>query len=402
MPLIHRTTFLSQALRPFFLFGGAYAALVLGIWVSALFGVRLPESTWPPVWLHAHEMIFGFAIAIVSGFLLTAVPGWTGTSKIEGVPLLCVFGIWALGRFAMLANAFLPLPLVAFLDLLFLPTLFALTGPAIFRAGNRRNFGFPILLLLLWTGNLITHLQFLGFSLGAPRLGFLLSIDCILLMVAIIGGRVVPAFTRNSFRKAGIPYEVKNMPRTAQAAVAAMLITFLLDLFLVTPLGTFDATLEKVVGVLALLTMVLLLVRSHGWQAHHALGDPIVLILHIGQAWLAVGFLAMGVSYLTHAIPTTIGMHAFASGAIGTMTLAFMTRAALGHTGHEIKASPMMTVSYALVVGGALIRVLGPALAPELQHTWVIAGGACWSAGFGLYTIVFWPILTQPLSQNAA
>ncbi len=400
MSYLKLSVFLSQALRPFFLFGGAYAAVVLGIWVCVLGGIRMPVSAWPPAWLHAHEMIFGFAMAIVTGFLLTAVPGWTQTNRVHGTPLLLLVLLWGLGRIAMLSNGFLPLPLVALVDLPYLPVLLYVIGPAIFKAGNRRNFGFPILLLLLWIGNLLSHLLFLGVPIGSPRLGFVIAVDCILILVAVVGGRVVPVFTRNSFRMAGLPYEVRIMPKTAQAAVAAMLLTFFLELILITPLGSFNSTLEIVVGTSALLTTILLLVRAHGWQAQHTFNNPIVLILHVGQGWLIIGFLAMAVACLTHAIPSTIALHAFTAGAIGTMTLAFMTRAALGHTGHPIKATPLMTTSYLLVVGGGLIRVFGPALLPQFYKFWMLLGGLHWSAGFALYTILFWPILTQPSIED--
>jgi uncharacterized protein involved in response to NO len=341
-------------------------------------------------------MIFGFTMAIVTGFLLTAVPGWTQTNRVHGTPLLLLVVLWGLGRIAMLSNGFLPLPLVALVDLPYLPVLLYVIGPAIFKAGNRRNFGFPILLLLLWIGNLLSHLLFLGVPIGSPRLGFVIAVDCILILVAVVGGRVVPVFTRNSFRMAGLPYEVKIMPKTAQAAVAAMLLTFFLELILITPLGSFNSTLEIVVGTSALLTTILLLVRAHGWQVQHALDNPIVLILHVGQAWLIIGFLAMAVAYLTHAIPSTIALHAFTAGAIGTMTLAFMTRAALGHTGHAIKTTRLMNTAYLLVIGGGLIRVFGPTLLPQFYSFWMILAGLHWSAGFALYTILFFPILTQP------
>lgn len=362
----------------------------------------MPASAWPPAWLHAHEMIFGFAIAVVSGFLLTAVPGWTQSYRVHGTPLLLLVILWGLGRIAMLSNAFLPLPLVALIDLLYLPVFFYVTGYPILKAGNQRNFGFPVLIFLLWIGNLISHLLFLGFPIGSPRLGFVLAVDCILILIAVVGGRVVPAFTRNSFRMAGLPYEVKNMPKTAQAAVAAMLLTFFLELILITPLGGLNKTLEMIVGASALLTAILLVARAHGWQVQHVLGNPIVLILHIGQGWLVIGFLAMALSYLTHAIPASIALHAFTAGAIGTMTLAFMTRAALGHTGHTIKATRLMNTAYLLVIGGGLIRVFGPTLLPQFYSFWMILAGLHWSAGFALYTILFWPILTQPSIEDPA
>ncbi len=390
MPLL-----MSHGFRPFFLLAGFYAALSMALWIGALQGYWHLATPWPAIHWHAHEMLFGFIAAVIAGFLLTAVPQWTDTSRVQGTPLAILLLSWLLGRAAAWASPWLPSEVVAVCDLLFLPLLLFLVAIPIYTARRTRNYGIPVLLLLLFLGNVLVHFEFIGRTLATARQGLHLGVAAVVLLVAIIGGRVVPAFTRNTLRRRGDPSVVTTNPKIAALALVAMTCTFGLEL-LPALLQLQPAGLGRVVGVASMLTAGLLLARSWNWHISRTLDEPILCILHFGQAWLVIGFALKGIGLLTGTVLPSAALHTFTAGAIGTMSLAFMTRAALGHAGRPLVASPPIVLAYALVILGAVARVFPPIFWPSSYTFSIATGGLCWIVAYGIYTAVFWPILTRP------
>ncbi len=365
------------------------------LWVGAIFaGWRVP-TTWALITWHAHEMIFGFVAAVIAGFLLTAVPQWTDTARVHGPRLAVLLGFWLLGRLAIWTSPWLPAPVVAVCDLLFIPLLATLVAIPIYKAGRARNFGIPILLLLVFMGNILVHLDVLGHTQATGRTGLHLAVAAVALLTAIIGGRVIPPFTRNSLRRSGDPAVVSTNLRVAQLTIAAMVLTYALEFL--GPLLPLSAThLAQSVTVGSLLVACLLVARAWNWRFTHTLDQPILWILHVGQAWLLVAFVCKALGGLGVPVPPSAALHAFTAGAIGTMSLAFMTRAALGHSGRPLEASPMIALAYVLVISGAGVRVFIPILSPARYSLSIALGGLLWLSAYAIYTVVFWPILTRP------
>jgi uncharacterized protein involved in response to NO len=385
---------LSYGFRPFFLLGGLYAALGIAAWVASLSGALPLPASWPSLFWHGYEMLFGFAVAVISGFLLTAVPAWTGSERVQGARLGLLVATWLLGRIALWLAGLLPAAAVAAFDLIHLPLLIWFIAQPVYRRRKAHNYPFPILLALLFAANLLVHGEILGLWRGTARFGLVMGTYAVTLMVTIIGARVVPAFTRNALRQSGSNAEVRSSDLFKNAAMAAMLVTMALELLLLTPWSTQPLFFAS--GVASLSTALLLILRASGWRIERTLDQPIVWVLHAGQAWLVVAFAIGGLSRFTSAVPGNTAFHALSAGAIGTMTLAFMTRAALGHTGRPLRASPAIVLAYSLVIGGAAVRVLLPMAFPQLYRELLIASGALWAGGFAIYSFVFFPILTGP------
>ncbi len=355
--------------RPFFLAAGLYAALAMLLWVPALHGA-LPLT---PAW-HGHEMLFGFGTAALAGFLLTAVPNWTGRPPLRGLPLAALALLWLLGRPAV------AVPALALADLLFLPVLAVVVGRMILAAGNRRNLMVPVVLLALAGFNLAWHLG------HAPALGATAYLYGAL--IALIGGRIVPAFTQNAVRAAGDPQAAATTPAGLdRLAVPAALAVPLLELVLPGHAAT---------GAVALLAGLLLLARMRGWLSLHptTLRTPLLWVLHVGYLWLPVALLLKAAADLGGLVAPTTALHAMTAGAIGTMILAVASRAALGHAGRPLRATPPTVVAYVLVILAALVRLLFPT-APGLD-----AAGALWVAGWALFSVAYWPILTRPRNDG--
>ena len=370
--------------RPFFLGAGAYATLSLGLWLL-VHGGRLNIATgWPPPWLHAHEMVFGFGAAAVAGFLLTAVPNWTSTRPLSGGLLAAVFTTWLAGRAGF--YLFDPPILSAALDGLFLPVLLLYLTPVLW-AGKRKHLAFVGLLLCMVAGNAMCHLHALGWVDGLLGVGLRLGVYALVMMIVVLAGRVVPGFTHNALRRAGVDVQARTDPRIDLAAQVAALLAMLADLL----------PLDRVVaGALAVVAAVLLLARMGEWQTRRTLGEPILWVLHAGHFWLVAAFACQGLSALTGWLPATSALHAFTAGAIGTMVLAIMTRASLGHTGRPLVVSRAVAVAYGLVIVGGLLRVFGPTLMPQAYRLWIVAGGVAWTAGYAIFTWQYAAILWLP------
>ncbi len=271
---------LSAGLRPFFLAAGFYATFGVVWWVGFLWGRLSLPTVWPSIWWHGHEMVFGFGTAAISGFLLTAVPQWTGSRPLSGAPLGLLFLLWACGRVAFLLG---PTPMaVSLIDLAYLPVLTATVTLPMLRGGKRKNLVFPLLLIAMWIGNLLCHLDAHASIQGYMQRGLHLGTYGLVGMVAIMAGRIVPGFTRNALRRRDEPSEIRSSELVEWAAKISLLIALAAAV-----LGA-DARLQ---GTTALLSAGLFALRMRHWRSLQTLREPIVWILHAGHGFLALALL---------------------------------------------------------------------------------------------------------------
>ncbi|MEO5336071.1 MAG: NnrS family protein [Magnetospirillum sp. WYHS-4] len=378
---------LASGFRPFFLFCVLYAVVAPIAWAGIFaHGMAFPQAMNPALW-HGHEMVFGFAAAAVAGFLLTAVPNWTGGDTLHGWPLGVMAAFWLAGRAGFWLIDGLPTVAVTLLDLPLLLLLAYFIGRQIVLARNQRNYIFIGLLGAYAVGNLLVHLELLGLASGTGAKGTYLGLYSVLVMLTVVTGRVVPSFTANALRMQNRLLDIKTAPNVEAGAVNAVLATIVADL----ALGA-----SPVTGLLALTAAGMLALRMGDWGTRQTIHSPIVWVLHLGHGWLVAAFALKGIGDLTHLFPSTVALHAFTTGAVGVMLIAIASRAALGHSGRPLVLPRFVPAAYVLVALGALIRVLGPILLPS-AYVWVMAAASVvWSAGFGLFGVIYWPILTRP------
>ena len=372
----------SYGFRPFFLAAGLWAVAAMVLWVGALaMGWQIGGSYGGAVW-HAHEMLFGYGSAALAGFLLTAVPNWTGRLPVAGTPLIVLFGLWCAGRLALLAPDILGLALSIALDSAFLPLLLAICAREIIAGRKWKDLKILAGILALALANLAFHLLIAhgGDASIASRLG----IAAFTLLITVMGGRVVPSFTRNWLARrpgAQLPAPYDRFDTLALLAGLAALAAWV-----VLPAAFWS-------GMACLLAGGLHLARLWRWRGWQCWDEKLVLVLHLGYAFAPVGFFAVALTQLGWAEPVA-ALNFFTVGAIGIMTLAIMSRATRGHTGMPLAASTMTTASYAALIAAALLRPLSSAL-PDLMTELLSATGLCWIIAFALYVIEYGPVLLQ-------
>ncbi len=372
-----RAAFLSMGFRPLFLAAGTWSALAAALWLGALAGaIEIPSLFSPTLW-HAHEMIFGFALAAIGGFLLTAIPNWTGRPPIRGVALALLFAAWVVGRIAVAFSAWTGPEIAAVLDLAYPVALAAIAFREIYASGNRRNLPVAGIVSVFVLADVLVHCESIGWAETGP-LGMRLAIATLALLVTLIGGRVVPAFTRNWLAARGEGAQPAPFGGLDRAAIAATALAGL-------AWTIWPERLET--GVLALAAGAIHAVRLLRWRFWRILSDPLLWVLHLGYFWLAAGFVLIGLALLTELATPTAALHALTAGAFGTMILAVMTRASLGHAGRELRAGAGTTACYLLVTAAVVLRVLAPAQ-PDL----LFASGALWVAGYGLFVVLYMPL----------
>ncbi|HSF96246.1 MAG TPA: NnrS family protein [Thermohalobaculum sp.] len=388
----------SQGMRVFFLSAGIYSVLAMGVWEGWLAGAAitgeataLPFAPPPAMW-HAHEMVFGYACAVLAGFFLTAVPGWTGEKSARAAFLTLLAGLWLAGRLAVWLSGGLHPLLVAGLDLAFLPVLGGKIALQLIRRPKPQNLMFIGLIALLWSGNLVVHLDWTGLAPGAAGTGLRMGLLTICATIAVIGGRVIPAFTRNAMlrsgRETGLP--VSRRPAEVLGIGAAILLPVALGLGL--PGGA--------VAVVALAAGGAQAVRLAGWRGGWARGQPILWSLHLAFAMLTFGYLALAASQF--GVTGEVGaLHVLGIGAIGGMTLAMMTRAALGHTNRPLVVARPIAIAYGMIALAALLRFLGTEAGPGWYEWSILISGALWVAGFAVFTVIYTPILAGPRLDDA-
>ncbi len=391
-----RAAILTYGFRPFFLLAGAYAVVAVAAWLAIFFGVMSAPSDWSPAYFHGHEMLFGFVTAAIAGFLLTAVPNWTGAPPLRGRALAGLVALWLAGRVVQWLAAVLPSVLVAVVDLAFLPAVAATVAPALWAAGKRSNLVILVMPTVLVVADLLVHLEVAGVVADGARLGLYLAADTIALLIAVIGGRIVPAFTRNALRFAGNPAPVAARPALDRLALASLALIVVVDLVRAGQGAPFAG---PAAGVAALAAAVLNGARMAGWQSRRTLGEPLLWVLHLGYGWLVLGLLAKAAANLTDAVPHAAALHATTVGAIGTMIFAVMSRTGLGHTGRPLSVGRLIAVAYLFVSAAAITRVALPLLG-RFDLMGVIVSGVFWIAAFGVFVAVYWPILTRPRADG--
>jgi len=375
-----------RGFRPFFLAAGAYGGIVLPAWLAIWRGL-LPAPRWlAPLWWHGHEMLFGLVAAAIAGFLLTSTPVWSGRPALVGRPLAALFALWAAGRVAMAAVGVLPAALVALVDAAFLPALAAVLAHTLWRTGQRRNYGVVALVGALALANAAVHAQVLGLAAASAPRALRFAVDVVVSLIAVIGGRITPAFTANALRSRGTAVTIRPHPWIDRVAVTAVVLTAAADLL---------APRSTASGVAAAAAGLAVALRLSGWQTRSTLREPLLWSLHAGTAWVAAGLLLVGAGDLGAPISPRAGLHALTAGAMGSMILAVMTRVGLGHTGRPLALPSGGVASYALVHAGAALRVASTLSPSALETPLLLAGGALWSAAFWLFTALYWPILTR-------
>ncbi len=362
--------------RPFYLLAALLAALSVPWWLLqyrlGLGGGVLPGMTW-----HGHEMLFGFAAAVIVGFLYTAARTWTGLPTPSGAALAALAALWVAGRILLLSG---PGWLAAAVDVAFLPAAAVGLWIPLQRARNRNRFMVGLLLLLA-ACNLGFHLAVHGVLDLLPGTFTRAGLYMVVFLVALMAGRVVPSFTRNAVPVA----RIRTSPRLDRAAMVALAVV----------LVAYGAGLTGAgVGVLALVAAALHALRLWTWDPWCTRARPILWILHVSYSWIPAGLLLLAGAAFGH-VPEAAALHAFGVGAVGGMIVGMITRTALGHTGRPLHAGPMETSAYVLVHAAALLRVVPLLIVPALYPSALVASGVLWSAGFAFYLARYAPLLTS-------
>ena len=372
---------LSYGFRPFFLFGALYAALAIAIWLPIFFGaLELPTAFGPLAW-HIHEMLFGYLAAVITGFLLTAIPNWTGRLPLQGMPLLVLVIVWMLGRLAVACSDRIGWVATAAVDCGFLILVALAAGREIISGRNWRNLKVLIPVLVLALSNVGFHIEA---HRGVTLISASTAIAAVVLLIMLIGGRIVPSFTRNWLARQAPGRMPGSLGRFDMLAIAVAVVALLA--WVVSPEGKASAVL---LGLAALMQFV----RLARWAGERTVRDRLVLVLHVGYAFIPIGF-ALAAAGALNVVPQSAAFHAFMVGAAGVMTLAVMTRATLGHTGRALAASPATQVLYGLVALAAACRIVA-ALRPDWTVLLYVAAVAWCGAFFG-FAAVYGPMLIRP------
>lgn len=393
----NRGGFLGEGWRVFFLFAGIYAVFSGMVWTGWLgihaFGGMVTSTPFapPPHLWHAHEMVFGYASAAMGGFFLTAVPNWTGTPAARRGFIAAAAGLWLAGRVAMWFSASLPVGLVAVVDLAFLPVLGAKILTQLLNRPKPQNMMFLGILALVWTGNLMVHLDWAGLT-GSGDSGLRLGLYGTCALIAVLGGRVTPAFTRNAMHRSG---RTGGLPQSRQPLeIATIALVLLATVAVALPLP------EPVFALLALGAGTAQLLRGALWRPGWTWGQPILWVLHLGMAMLGLGFVLAGLAAL--GIGSEVAaLHVLGIGAVGGMTLGVMSRASLGHGGHPLVAPGPVALAYGLIALSALTRWGGSSLGIGTYYAGVLTAGTLWIAAFMLATATLWPVLTGPRADQS-
>ena len=362
--------------RPFYLGAAAFALVAVPFWIAGLLGwVALP-STMPPLLWHAHEMLYGFAVAVIVGFLLTAGKAWTGLATPRGATLAAMAGLWLAAR---LSAVWAPYVVYALLDLVLLPWVAVVLIRVLLKAGNRRNLPLGAILVLLASANLAFHAAAMGWLNIDPLRALHAGLALVVMIECVIAGRVIPAFTMSA-----LPGQRLQVPpwleRSTLAATALSLVAWVL------------LPANGVTSAGFLVAALLHAARLWHWQPWRTRARPILWVLHAAYAWLPVGFGLLAVAQVG-GVAASAGIHALAVGATAGLIIGMVTRTARGHTGRALTVSRLEVAAYLLVAGAAVARVLLPLVAPAQTQAWLVVAAAAWASAFALYLWVFTPWL---------
>ena len=384
---IFKAPFWGRGFRPFFLLGAAYAMLTVAAWIFFASGAAEAPVSWnnPALW-HAHEMIYGFTVAIIAGFLLTAVANWTGGAPIRQVRLALLCLVWAAGRMGFWYS-YAPPVILSVIDLSFIPLLAGSLAVPLIRSWNKRNFVFLGMLALLFLGNLHMHLAAAEVVGGDPRITAYVAVMIVMLVIALVGGRIIPSFTVASLRMRG---QVRHQTDQRKTDLAALLLLLALSIALI--ISGLDSS---VTGVFAIGAALAHLWRMRFWHSFEAASDPLVGILHAGYLWLVAGLFALGLHGLQLLDQASLALHMLTVGCIGSMTIGMMARVALGHTGRPVAARPLTVFAFWMMQGAALARCFAILVGEANYLVWIGVSGLLWVAAFAAYLAVYTPVLLQ-------
>jgi uncharacterized protein involved in response to NO len=375
---------LSYGFRPFFLGAALWACIAMVLWIGLLSGFWNFAIGYGAIAWHAHEFLFGYIAAVMTGFLLTAIPNWTGRLPLQGMPLLALFSLWLTGRVAMLMTDWIGTSAAAIIDCVYLITITAVISREIVAGSNWRNLRVAVLVALTAIANIVFQAEVL--ISAAPNYGLRLAVAAIVALIMVVGGRVTPSFTNNWLTRQG------SEQRPA-------------------PLGRFDIV-SIALGAIALIAWIaapdwygaaaLLLVmaiaqaaRLSRWTGARTWREPILFVLHLGYAFVPLGAFMLSASILwPRLVPTSGALHAWTTGAMGLMTLAIMTRATLGHTGRDVYSSPTTVVIYGVMLVAALARIAAPLL-PAFYYQMLLTAGVGWFLAFAVFVLTYGPMLTR-------
>jgi uncharacterized protein involved in response to NO len=377
-----RLALLSYGFRPFFLGAALWACLAMALWIGLLSGSWAFANGYGVIAWHAHELLFGYIAAVMTGFLLTAIPNWTGRFPLQGRPLLALFLLWLAGRAAMLATDKIGTGAAAVTDCAYLIVLTAVITREIITGRNWRNLRVAVLVALTALANVLFQAEVL--LQGRPIYGMRLAVAAIIALIMVVGGRITPSFTSGWLTRQGSQKRPAPLGRFDVGSIALAAIALIVWIVLPDWHGT---------AALLLLMAIAQAARLSRWAGERTWREPILFVLHVGYAFVPFGALMLSLSILwPEIVPSSGALHAWTTGAMGTMTLAVMTRATLGHTGRDVTSTPSNVAIYAAIVVAALARVAAPLL-PALYYPVLIVAAACWLLGFGIFIVAYGPML---------
>ena len=385
-------TWLKNGFRPFFMGAGLWALISMGLWLFSLQGYFefSTVSHFTPVVWHTHEMLFGFVSAAITGFLLTAIPNWTGRLPIRGGPLLALFILWAAGRIGTILSQWIGPLFALVIDDIYLVLLAAVLTNEVLAGRNWRNLRVVAIIAALAICHIWFDVAAANFKHPPqwiedldPFIPARVAIVLITLLLTVIGGRIVPSFTRNWLVK----HKVENLPQSwGWLDLAAILATLVAGgAWAIDPLNLLTA-------LFCILAAGLQALRLSRWRGLATLSEPILWILHVGYSWIPLALMLIALSILLPGLSQQAGLHALTAGAMGTMILAVMTRATRGHTGHDLSADRITTALYLCVIASALTRITA-ALLPQFHDSLIISSGLLWIVGFALFTWRYAPMM---------
>ena len=368
--------------RTFFALAGLFALILIVLWNAIFKGQLELDNYFPSTYWHGHEMLLGYAVAVIAGFLLTAVKNWTGKPTVTGDQLAGLGLLWLYGRILPFYSGLLPDALIALVDFSFLPALAYQVSKPIIQAKHYKSLVFIGLLLLLTLGNGLVHSEMLGLQQNSAWTGIQIVVATIVSMILIIAGRVFPFFTER-----GLPgtLALRN-PLLDALSIASAILVFSLQLFAVS---------GGILALAAVLAVVINIARISGWYVQRIWYVPLLWVLYIGYGWIVLGF-ALTAFAAYGLVLSSLALHAFTIGGIGVLTLGMMARVSLGHTGRALKASNAMAIAFVLINLAALLRVLLPIALTDWYGILVYGSTLSWLAAFSLFFFVYVPMLTSP------
>jgi uncharacterized protein involved in response to NO len=379
---------LSHGFRPFFLFGALWAAVAVALWPWMLSGHLVLPSAYTPIQWHVHELIYGYVPAVVAGFLLTAVANWTGRPPVVGTPLLVLFLTWVAGRIAILISRMIGPSLAAVIDAAFLAALLVALAQEIIAGNNPRNLKVLAVLALLLIGNVLFHLE--AIARVGNGYGTRLGIAATVVMIMLIGGRIIPSFTRNWLVRRGASRLPASFDRFDLAVISLSAVALAGWVILPDNMGT---------ALIALAACALNLARLYRWAGARAAAEPLLLILHVAYAFVPLGFLLLALAILRPELVAATGaLHGWTAGTIALMTLAVMTRASLGHTGRCLTATRPTQVIYGTALVAALARIT--AAFGVLREPMLHVSAVAWVAAFAGFVVIYAPLLARPVPDR--